>query len=229
MTSDPLVMPHCCSVVELRQYTTHPGRRDALIDLFDRELVAPQEEAGMHVIGQFTDLDRPDRFVWLRGFTDMAARADALAAFYGGAVWKEHRDAANATMIDSDNVLLLRPSLPGAGLPHPAPVPPPSTSDHVVHVIVYPLQTDDPVDPRLVADALADLRAADVEVRAYVTEPAVNTFPALPVRADENVLVVLTRSDGGDAATPALATLEPLLVGAPEMLRLRPTAGSQLR
>lgn len=52
-------------VVELRRYTLHPGRRDVLIDLFDRELVESQEAVGMAVLGQFRDLDDPDRFVWL--------------------------------------------------------------------------------------------------------------------------------------------------------------------
>ena len=55
----------CCPVVELRQYTLHPGKRDVLIDLFDREFVETQEAVGIKVIGQFRDLDHPDHFVWL--------------------------------------------------------------------------------------------------------------------------------------------------------------------
>src|SRR5438876_7337251 len=74
----------CCPIVELRQYTLHPGKRDVLIDLFDREFVEPQEALGMKVIGQFRDLERPDRFVWLRGFSDMPSRKQMLADFYGG-------------------------------------------------------------------------------------------------------------------------------------------------
>jgi len=100
-------------VVELRQYTLHPGQRDVLIDLFDREFVETQEAVGMAILGQFRDLDDPDRFVWLRGFDDMPRRAQALGCFYGGPVWKAHKDQANATMIDSDDVLLLRPAGPG--------------------------------------------------------------------------------------------------------------------
>jgi hypothetical protein len=102
-------------IVELRQYTLHPGKRDELIDLFEAEFVETQESAGMRVIGTFRDLDDPDRFVWLRGFPTMESRADSLAAFYGGPVWHRHRDAANATMIDSDDVLLLRPATACAG------------------------------------------------------------------------------------------------------------------
>ena len=63
----------CCPVVELRQYTLHPGKRDVLIDLFDREFIEPQEALGIKVIGQFRDIDRPDQFVWLRGFRDMTS------------------------------------------------------------------------------------------------------------------------------------------------------------
>src|SRR5438270_13405216 len=103
---------NCCPIVELRQYTLHRGKRDVLIDLFDREFVESQEALGMRIIGQFRDLDNPDRFVWLRGFRDMPSRAQALKDFYGGPVWKAHREAANATMIDSDNVLLLQPATP---------------------------------------------------------------------------------------------------------------------
>src|SRR5258708_2755078 len=58
----------CCPIVELRQYTLHPGKRDVLIDLFDREFVESQEALGIKVIGQFRDVGNPNRFVWLRGF-----------------------------------------------------------------------------------------------------------------------------------------------------------------
>ena len=89
----------CCPVVELRQYTLVPNGRETLIALFEREFIETQEATGMTVIGQFRDLNNPDRFVWLRGFSDMEKRAAQLQEFYGGPVWKAHRDAANATMI----------------------------------------------------------------------------------------------------------------------------------
>ena len=106
-----------CPIVELRQYTLYPDRRDELIALFDREFIETQESAGMKVLGQFRDLADADRFVWLRGFASMAARARALESFYDGAAWKAHRSAANATMIDSDDVLLLRPVNAHAQMP----------------------------------------------------------------------------------------------------------------
>src|SRR5438270_4090427 len=105
----------CCPVVELRQYTLHPGKRDVLVELFDRQFIETQEACGMTIIGQFRDLDRSNRFVWLRGFANMSSRAQALKDFYGGPVWKTHREAANATMIDSGNVLLLHPATRTSG------------------------------------------------------------------------------------------------------------------
>ncbi len=45
----------------------------------------------------------------------MASRAQALQDFYGGPVWKAHRETANTTMVDSDNVLLLRPASSTSG------------------------------------------------------------------------------------------------------------------
>src|SRR5437763_17219991 len=89
----------CCPIIELRQYTLHPGQRDVLIDLFDREFVETQEDVGMRVIGQFRNAEHANQFAWLRGFADMESRPHGLQAFYGGPGWAEHRNAANATMI----------------------------------------------------------------------------------------------------------------------------------
>lgn len=40
----------------------------------------------------------------------MQTATPAPTAFYGGPVWARHRDAVNATMTNSDNVLLLTPA-----------------------------------------------------------------------------------------------------------------------
>jgi hypothetical protein len=95
-------------IVELRQYTLLPGRRDELIELFDREFVESQDACGMRILGQFRDLDRPDRFVWLREFPDMDSRLKALNDFYTGPVWKANSAKANATEHAENNY----PALP---------------------------------------------------------------------------------------------------------------------
>ena len=231
-------------IVELRRYALRPGARETLIDLFDRELVETQEDVGMHVLGQFRDLDDPDGFVWLRGFRDMPARKRALEAFYGGPVWKQHAGAANATMIDVDNVLLLRPV---SGLPHetngrPAPGSMASQPGLLVATI-YPLTEPTAGDfPAFFARELEPaLHEAGISVLAtFATEHSQNTYPALPVRDDADVFVWMTifRDEADHTRRVAEVERSPVwrdrtshalaqhLDGQVEVLRLSPTSRS---
>jgi hypothetical protein len=221
-------------VIELRQYTLRPGRRDVLIELFDREFVESQEAEGMAIVGQFRDLDDPDRFVWIRGFGDMPSRARALAAFYGGPAWKANSAAANATMIHSDNVLLLRPVTARSGFPAPAAARPPvgAALAGLSRILVTLYYRDQPFDQAFADFFDCQARPALIEAGAtplacLQTEHAENTFPALPVRTGENVFASLARF-------PSEGDLDGYLrqagsSGAPQQLRLAPTARSLLR
>jgi hypothetical protein len=190
----------CCPVVELRQYTLVPGQRETLITLFEREFIETQEATGMTVIGQFRDLNNPDRFVWLRGFADTNSRAHQLEEFYGGPIWKEHREAANATMIDSDNVLLLRPARSDSGfrlqnLNRPSLGSKESSNALIVATIYYLNRTAQDNFIQLFEHELVPklTKAGGSIVGMFVTEPHPNTFPALPVREGENVFVAFSR------------------------------------
>jgi NIPSNAP len=240
----------CCPVVELRQYTLKPGKRDVLINLFDREFIESQESVGIEVIGQFRDLDHSDRFVWLRGFRDMTSRAKALTDFYGGPVWKAHREAANATMIDSDNVLLLRPALPTSGFSLENMKRPPVGSDDVPKnlVVATIYYFEGPVAVDFIDFFEQELKPAATSLGArvsayFVTENSENTFPALPVRGGENVFVwfsifqdlaayenyVAALSQSERWRDEVSGQLESYLGRAPEVLKLSPTSRSQLR
>jgi hypothetical protein len=204
----------CCPIVELRQYTLHPGQRDVLIDLFDREFVESQEALGMKIIGQFRDLDNPNRFVWLRGFRDMPSRAQALKDFYGGPVWKAHREAANATMIDSDNVLLLHPATPTSGFSfgnreRPRMGSNEARSELIVATIYYfnALVDGGFVDFFEKTVKPAVIGSGATVVAYFVTEHSENTFPALPVREGENVFVWFARFNDAPAYERYLAAL----------------------
>lgn len=217
-------------VIELRQYALHPGQREVLIDLFEHAFVDPQEALGLRVIGTFRDLDDPDRFVWLRSFADMAMRPQALAAFYDGPVWKRHCMAANATMVDSDNVLLLRsidpqPQVGAAGL---------------VTATVCALGSSTPgkLVPEFVRDLQSQWLSAGADwVTGFVTEPAPNNYPRLPVREGESVIVWLSgfadavaqRQHAAQLAVlPAWARWCTGLDAAPQTLRLAPTLRSAI-
>jgi len=236
------------AVVELRQYTLKHGRRDDLTELFDREFVESQEAVGMTVLGQFDDLDDPDRFVWLRGFPDMPTRATGLEAFYGGPVWLEHRDAANATMIDSDDVLLLVPASDETAIVAPARCAFARERRHrerMVAVIICYLEAGSlSTFSAFFADAVRPLliETGSVIFGEYVTSSQPNNFPRLPVRESECAFVVFCRFEDPRAfethrsalarhprwAECVASALASRLRKQPELLRLSPTERSRL-
>lgn len=232
-------------VVELRQYTLHAGQRDVLIDLFDREFVETQEATGMAVMGQFRDLDAPDRFVWLRGFASMDSRASSLAAFYEGPVWQRHRAAANATMIDFDDVLLLRPAWRGSGISLQGRTRARglvrTSRPGLLDTSIFRLR--EPASPELLQFCRETMSkvltrgGADV-LGWYVTEHAQNSYPRLPVRQGEHVLVGFAMFESlaafdafvasGRWASEVQAALDPWLAGQTRSLRLVATARSAI-
>jgi quinol monooxygenase YgiN len=230
-----------CDVIELRRYVLHPGERETLIELFENEFVETQEAVGIRVLGTFRDADDPDSFVWLRGFSHVADRARALHAFYGGPVWARHRDAANATMVDSDNVLLLRPVDQRSRLALDTSRRPARgaarTTASVAAVTICPIE---PAHAQAFLDYFERgieplLREAGATVRAkLVTEHSENAYPALPVREGEEVFVWLSQfvDERARDESAAAVELEPLLLGhvagAPETHRLDPTSRSLL-
>jgi len=232
----------CCPVVELRQYTLVPRGREVLISLFERHFIESQETTGMTVIGQFRDLNNPDRFVWLRGFADMESRARQLQEFYGGPVWKKHREAANATMIDSDNVLLLRPARSDSGFRLENLKRPLGNKERssalIVATIYYLNSTAQDSFIQLFEHELVPklTKAGGSIVGLFVTEYHPNTFPALPVREGENVFVSFARFAnrqaydefaGSNSAHEFEASVH--LKGKPETVLLTATARSLLR
>jgi NIPSNAP len=224
------------AIVELRQYALHPGGRDVLVELFERELYESQEAVGMRLIGQFRDLDDPDRFVWLRGFPDMAARDSALRTFYSGPTWRAHRAAANATMVDSSNVLLLRPAAPAFGFALDDRVPSRGGSrderDGAVLATIYTLRDGAGRDfPAFFEQVLGPaLREAGLSLLAtFETEPSANTFPELPVREQERVFIWFCRCPSSSVPHEHAAELTGRLSRPPEVLRLAPTSRSRVR
>jgi hypothetical protein len=238
------------AVLELRQYTHYPGQRDVLIELFEREFIESQEAVGAQVVGQFRDLDRPERFVWLRGFRDMQTRREALQAFYDGPVWKAHREKANATMMDSSNVLLLRRVNPESGfggdLSERPAVGTSAGAPSLVVAHLYYMKAEVSGElvelfERKVGPLMTETGARPMAY--FQTETAENNFPRLPVRRGENVLLWfcsfhsqdeyarhLSGLEGSKSWTEAVwPELSRHLKGAPERLRLEPTARSRVR
>jgi hypothetical protein len=180
----------------------------------------------------------------------MPQRATALNEFYSGRSWKAHSGEANATMVDVDNVLLLRPVSAHTGFPAPAADRPPVTHtappSSLVLVTIY--YGDRPFDEEFLCFFEERVRPRLIETGAaplacFQTEYAENNFPALPVREGEHVFVWFARFAGPDQldrhlealnqspqwTKEAQSALSARLVAVPQQLRLAPTARSLLR
>jgi len=120
-------------------------------------------------------------------------------------------------MIDSDNVLLLRPAV-DAAMPIDAWRRAGAARDRVVLAIVaVPGQ-----------DFSASIAGAGGELVArYETEPSVNTFPRLPVREGESVAVWLVRCANENECTRLAGALVQTPTAPKQLLRLAPTSGSR--
>lgn len=236
---------HTSSVVELRQYTLHPGRRDVLIDIFERDFIDAQERTGISVIGQFKDLDNPDKFVWLRGFPDMQSRPRMLESFYSGPEWKANRDRVNELLVDSDNVLLLRNAWEGSGFLDQSDAPTDRAGRPLFTANIFYLNHGE-------AAEFAHFFRSEVEpvhrkigapcIAAFLTESSPNNYPRLPVREGENVLVSFHLFDSLSAYTRHVESANVItawrnirasigrgLAKPIQTLKLTPTSRSRLR
>jgi hypothetical protein len=248
-TNDGNAETSCCNVLELRQYTLYPGRQELFVDLFDRVFADPLDATGMTVVGQFRDLDRPDRFVWMRGFRTMAARAQELAAFYDSDLWHAHRSEANASIADSDNVLLLEAASPSSqfkNVPPRAPAADTTASSGLFVVTLYDTKPETLAAFGVLFERSLRARleaAGGATLATYVTSTQPNNFPRLPIRAGEHIYVWVARFKDTGAYAAYQKRLEAdrwwshklwpaardQLNREPEVLRLTPTPRSRLR
>jgi hypothetical protein len=167
-------------------------------------------------------------------------RREGLAAFYGGPVWKAHSEAANATMIDTDDVLLLRAARSGAAFTldgeRPAVGAIGGGRGSVIAVIAH-LHSFDlgavAVDVFESAIAPAIAAAGGSLLGYFLSETSANDFPGLSVRENEPVFVFFVGfadPDGsiGEIVEAASALDEAWSSRQVEYLRLVPTARSLL-
>jgi len=231
------------SLFELRAYATRRDRRDVLVGMFEDLFLDAYEAAGARVLGTFRDLDEPDRWVWMRAFADARARGDALENFYSSEPWNLLRDAANATIADTSNVLLLR--LVSGAMPESSVPTPDGAAEGLVVSCVYPLGdgAEGTFAARFAELAEPVLRVLDGEpFAAFLSDRRENFYPRQRVRG-ESVFVTLTRFHTREAheafvrrrdASPAwrarvAPALGRLAVATPGITLLSPTARSRIR
>ena len=200
------------------------------------------QQMGAIAFGQFFERKNPVRFTWIRGFKNTDARAIINAGFYYGPLWKEHGSTMNSLMVDSDDVLLLRPLSPEHGIPVLPSVDPVKEGNGAQGVVVAQIFGVKPNNVDAFAQqaeaTFASYRAAGArEAGVLVTLDAPNNFPQLPVRTDGPYLVwlgIVKDNKTLEAQLIALAEHSPLsatdlLRTTPELVILDPTRRSRLR
>ncbi|OWU88943.1 hypothetical protein DBB36_19030 [Flavobacterium sp. WLB] len=176
-------------VLEIRNYLLKPNLTDKFRDYFHSKFVVPMNELSGYTLGEFKINDVNDRFVWLRGFTDMKTRLEFLNDFYvNSAIWKEYGKGANEMMINSDNVYLLRPLKKEINSEQ-------LKTDKTFTVVDFyicnnTLEKVIELFDNTYIPFLKDLKIQDVTL--WVSEMTENDFPRLPVFQDKNLLVSIT-------------------------------------
>lgn len=183
-------------VVEFRRYAIKDGERERFAHYFESYFPEAFQQLGAIALGQFLERDNAGWFSRLRGFRDLDARATVNSAFYYGPLWKEHRSRMNELLLDSDNVLLLRPFDPAGGIPLLPAVDVAGEADAARGVVLAQIfavgagRVDD--FAREAQATFASYRKAGVrEAGVLVTLDVPNNFPQLPFRTDGPYLVWL--------------------------------------
>lgn len=231
------------SVIEIRNYVLQPHMTRHFIDNFEANFITTLEAEGMAVLGQFRVMNAPDRFVWLRGYSNMDARRVSLHAFYDGPVWQKFHSFTNSMLVDSDHVHLLRPvgdirgltaGLTAQSVAHDLAAAALSPETGLVAIDYYRSVAGQ--REAMVERVLATYQHAGIPVRgAFVAETEPNNFPRHPALQDPDLLAVITAFDWDecgqhtDLPHVVAAELGELLAGSPETLLLEPTLRSPLR
>jgi hypothetical protein len=231
-------------VIEFRRYTIKAGEREHFARYFESYFPEAIQQVGGIAFGQFFERADPCRFTWIRGFHDMDGRASANGALYGGPLWKEHRDTMNQLMLDSDNVLLLRPLSPERGipvLPTVDPVYEPKGAQGVIVAQIFAVKRNGiEAFARQAETAFNEYRSAGArEAGVLITLDVPNNFPKLPFRTDGSFLVwlgVLKDDKALETRFRALANRSAeslsaggLLRGTTELVVMDPAHRSRLR
>lgn len=174
-------------IIDLRDYTLKPNTREQFIERCEALLFPEQERLGATILGVFRDADNPEGVVWLRAMPDMAERKRVLTAFYSqGEVWKANRREVNSWIIDSDNVLLVKPVSEMTT----------AKADHSM-VVMYACLRKEPfvVDEELDQLAAAISDAGGHLLAKLVTDPSENNYRPHPIRTGEFGFVVFASFD----------------------------------
>lgn len=87
--------------VEVCTYRVRAGHRAEFLQLFETKAVPAIRAHGIRVLGPLTDVENPNRFVWLRSFPSKEERDRMNRAFHHSAVWVAELGPVALRMLES--------------------------------------------------------------------------------------------------------------------------------
>lgn len=216
-------------IVELLSQHFGTGDGNRMVALFERQVADVQEALGVSVLGSFTVKGQPERFIWMRGFSDMAARRAALGRPNTGAGWPLRPDPHHAKPSPGDEVHLLRAVTPEHGVTGLRRLPRigETVASQPYTMVISEVRYQEWIGSFHLWSRLFLRKAGADPLASFATLEQFNDLPDVPVSRDRTMHVALI---AGDVPLPQLPReLRDRLRGEPEILTLVPTARSRLR
>jgi hypothetical protein len=94
-------------IIEMRTYTTKPGKRSEFLEIFRSKSIPAHAEIGMKILGPFVSVEDADTFFFMRGFPDLDSREPMKAKFYEGDLWKRELENVLMPMLEKYAVVLV--------------------------------------------------------------------------------------------------------------------------
>jgi hypothetical protein len=95
-------------IVELREYRTQPGKREAWVRFMNEVIIPYQVSRGMVVVAPFVGEEEDDLYVWIRRFDNEEQRKALYAAAYENDYWKNEISPKVGEMLDRTRTVVRR-------------------------------------------------------------------------------------------------------------------------
>ena len=93
---------------ELRQYRVRPGKREAWVELMEKEIIPFQIAQGMVVVGSFVGEEEEDLYVWIRRFESEEQRKELYAKVYESDHWRNEIAPSVGDYLDRERTVVTR-------------------------------------------------------------------------------------------------------------------------
>ena len=94
--------------LELREYRTRPGQREAWVSFMEDEIIPFQVSKGMVILGSFVGEEEDDLYVWIRRFDSEPDRKRLYEAVYQSDHWKNTIAPQIPAMLDREKIKVTR-------------------------------------------------------------------------------------------------------------------------